>query len=180
MIKRFLLVGTLLGLGLVVTAEPQMNSKLYVTGSLGYANTGWDYADYASTGIGFAGFAGYRYNRTWAFEAGFTHLPEAKLGSSKIKTNALSAFARLRLPIELSRVEFYTKLGFGYLMTSGQVSNNHLGLGFGYGVEYALKNNLSLQGQYTHYVGNYKSGGVPNADYYSVGVTYRLPTKLIN
>lgn len=180
MLKKSLLTIALMAVILPLAAQPQLNSKLYVSGSLGYADTGWNYVNYDSAGFAFSGMAGYRYNRQWSFEAGFTHLPEANHKSSTINTNAVSTFARFRLPIDSNQLTFYTKLGFGYLFNSGDSTNTHLGLAMGYGVDYPVQSNLSVQGQYTHYIGNYKSGGVPDTDYYSVGVVYRLPSSLIN
>jgi hypothetical protein len=181
MFKKIAVASLLCGVMFSSFAEAEMSSKLYVSGTVGYANSGWDFANYDSTGLGFNGTAGYRYNRQWSFEAGFTHFPKSTSGNSTINTNAVSTFARFRLPFEVNKLSFYAKLGLGYLMDSGDSTHSHLGLGIGYGVEYPLMPNLNLLGEYTHYIGNYEPGSqVPNADYYAVGVDYRLPLNVLN
>lgn len=175
---RLLAVLTLLSIFTLNAAGSDLPSKFYVAGGIGYADSGWDYANFNSTGIGINALLGYRTNRFWSFEGGFTRLPKSTLSGLSINTNAVSAFAKAKLPIDVSNMSFYTKLGFGYLFNSGQSTDSHLALGMAYGIDYPIKPNLSLEGQFTHYIGRYKNSPVPNVDFYSIGVNYRIPQKV--
>jgi hypothetical protein len=150
-------------------------SKVYVGGAIGYADTGW--SNYDSTGIGLSLSGGYHYNEYWSFEGTYTHFPTATAASNiKVHTNTVGAFAKIHLPVNASNLNFYAKLGFADTMQSGANSDSHIGLGMGYGFDYTLQRGLELQAQYTHYVGKYTtSTTVPNIDFYSVGLLYRLP-----
>lgn len=178
--KRQLLTAviTLSSIFTINAAASDLPSKFYVAGAIGYADSGWDYANFNSTGIGINGTLGYHYSRFWSFEGGFTRLPKSTLSGFSINTNAVSAFAKMRLPIDMNKMSFYGKIGFGYLFNSGTSTDSNLALGMAYGVDYPIKPNLSLEAQYTHYVGRYKASPVPNADLYSVGINYRLPQKV--
>lgn len=166
-------------LQVVAANTTDLPSKLYVSGALGYANSGWDYAGYNSTGLGFDTMLGYHYTSLWSFEAGYTHLPKSTLAGSSISSNVFSMFAKLKLPITVKNLNFYSKAGFGYFFTSGDSSSTHLALGLAYGVDYPIKPNLDIEGQFTHYIGRYKTNPVPDANYLSVGVSYRIPAKIL-
>lgn len=171
-----------LGLGSIVhAAEPlPASSKFYVGGALGYADTGFSGLD--STGIGLSVTGGYHYNEYWSFEGTYSHFPEATGPLDiKIHTNTIGAFAKVHLPVNASNLNFFAKLGFADTMQSGSTSDSHFGLGMGYGFDYTLQPGLQLEAQYTHYVGKYTSSvSVPNIDFYSVGVVYRLPRQWMN
>ena len=182
----FILLILLSGCTLNAAATPVDNaanpvvlpSKFYVASALGLADSGWDSAGYNSTGIGFNATIGYHYSRYWSFEGGFTRLPKSTLSSLSINTNAVSTFAKVRLPIDINNISFFSKLGVAMLFNSGESTASHLALGMAYGVDYPIQPNLDIEAQFTHYIGRYQSNPVPNADFYSVGVNYRLPQKV--
>lgn len=160
--------------------ESKPSSKLYITAGLGYADTGWDYADYDSTGVGLNIMLGYHYSPNWSFETGYMLFPTSTKTNSSIDTNAFSLLAKYRLPIDTTNLAFFGKAGIGYVFNNGTSSDSTLALAFGYGVDYLVKPNFLVEGQYLHYVGQYQNNPIPNIDYASVGFTYLIPRKWID
>lgn len=165
-----------------IMADDLFTPYYYAGGSIGFANTKWDYAGFNSTGFAFGAYGGYQFNHYFAAEGQFTHFSKStKSGKDAVKTNAIAAFLKGSIGLGQTKFKLFSKIGLGNVFNSGYSSKSHFGLAFAYGIDWRISKNLTAEAAYTHYIGKYSdnpSDSVPNVDYYSVGLAYTFTKNL--
>lgn len=173
-------------------ATTNTSSRFYVSGQVGYADTGMQakFNTQSASGLSNDGLAGrlamgYRLNPNVAIELGYLQLQQATLRSANLflNQNAFDLTGKAALPIA-HNVNLYGKLGVAYLTTKidDQSTNINGLMGIAkrkwapeaaLGIAYDITSNVTVDTSFTHIqpLGNNRPG---NIDFLAVGVGYNF------
>lgn len=151
---------------------------------------GTESIDFKSQGIAGRIYAGYDFTQFFGVETGFTYFPEtdvtatvnvypvfAATAKTDFKTYGYDLLAKISVPV-CERLSVFAKAGPGYLRTDfSDGKSDNVDLVYGFGASYDLTRNLAANASFLRYNGNYKvntNNAQPNADLYSVGLSYKF------
>jgi OmpA-OmpF porin, OOP family len=197
MLKKILITSVLTAGACVMNANAALPG-LYVSGQVGYADTGIkskvkiNSASFSNNGLAGRLAIGYKVTPNFALEAGYLQLSNAEfnIGSPNFSTkqNAIDVAAKGTLPIT-NNVNLYGKLGVAYLTTqlegksaSGTTSDLNSVQGIAkrkwapevaIGMGYDITPNVTVDTSLTHIqtIGSNRPG---NIDFLAVGVGYNF------
>jgi OOP family OmpA-OmpF porin len=196
-LKKTTIAAFLAASGIVVSSAAMAQAKSADQGFYAGARIGQSKVDIDCTGAScedtdtaFGIFGGYKINRNFAVEAGYTDfgkvnatvaVPAATL---EVKSNAFEVVGVGALPLN-QQFSVYGKLGFyrgeakasatlGAFSGSQKETNTDLTLGVG--VQYNFNPQLGVRGEWQRYgsMGGDSIGGTFDLDVFAVGVTYKF------
>jgi len=196
-LKKTTIAAFLAASGIVVSSAAMAQGKSADQGFYAGARIGQSKVDIDCTGAScedtdtaFGIFGGYKINRNFAVEAGYTDfgkvnatvaVPAATL---EVKSNAFEVVGVGALPLN-QQFSVYGKLGFyrgeakasatlGAFSGSQKETNTDLTLGVG--VQYNFNPQLGVRGEWQRYgsMGGDSIGGTFDLDVFAVGVTYKF------
>jgi OOP family OmpA-OmpF porin len=143
------------------------DSAFYIGGSVGQSKTK-DFCQGTAMvcgdrKVGWAGFAGYQFNRNFAFEGGYHYLGKFTADNVGYWTGAFEASGLLRWPVT-SDFSFYGRFGVynAYTKSAPEWRRNN-GWTYGIGGEYESTKNIAVRGELQRFNG-VAGQNLPKAD----------------
>lgn len=187
-------------------AASSTESAFYLGASGGYYDSNWGdliatnvhqagFLNSSNDGeFAFRLFGGYKFNQFLAAELGWLYGLEQNVSGTtfaspsapvngKIDSYAIDLSGKLMAPLADS-FGLYAKLGIGYLRTQGSgagasLRTDNFNVTYGAGAFFEVMPNLVAELSWQRFTGNShvnSSSAQPDADYYSLGLAYMLPT----
>ena len=153
-------------------AEPEYGFYIGVSG--GYGDNHWDdvISSIDSGSFAMRGTLGYQFTKYYAKEFGFTYFFE----TDDIETWTIDLASRIMIPV-MENVSVFGKWGISYMHSdiSFAGSSDAFNATFGAGVMYDFGNDFIVEASWQRFGGDQDfSEFQPFADYFSIGVIYKL------